>query len=1659
LVLSILFSTSAHAYSVEKATLEWKGSDVKTISPTKSLSGATINVKLSSDYKDCFDPKKYKGKTCIVFVDAKAIGGGTYQLPIRDACKNTTGGYNCTTPDFTFSTTKESNTIKVYSQVDTKGTPVQSLNIPIILDTTTPKLVSIKTGYCEEEICYASGGLLTPVELTFSDTVSSFDYKMVFVGKKGATSTFTPDSCSGTTCKGAVALSCSDGERVTLQVKPSISVEDAMNAVDAAVTQVVECTKEAPKLLANTWRWSADGIAGQAVVGGKVTFTGTFQLAIGDTATGGVNTSNMTADGYVKAVCSPSGDTTDPTVQVCTWELSRVQAGKYDLRFRVYDQVGNYYEVPQNRFVVLNITTINKGEKGPDFFTVVPGKPSPEALSRPALELARKNYMPYPLYLPYSLKTSRADARVVHQKVTACWYRYANDTRGNYTTRLNLFAFGAVDGGLPESRVLYPNAKHSEPNRMDLQIRADPSVLEKADAFDAKCQLDLYVAVGDNIYSIPESENVTFPVKLRGTALGRPGQEFVTKMQEEQKSLNSSTAKLIRTAEKYRQQLDKVCRGAETVVQVQTALSAGKAVLMGVCSTNIPAARDAAAGANNAITSILNPANGVIAELWDGNIAPVEGGWVLNAAANTALQAVVPNNALLGGGGPVRIICRQVNCRATADMNTMGGTATGTDVGSFLLNELTANMNVMDPQASMTGAIGTMCLGGVVYNLQKYQAIDCNYLQCLKEQSTNAGNIRVCEQGRSYQMCSQVVGEFMELPFINMFKNLVQNANHMLKNLPMLAGKFGLMKACDGQVFISAIPKAATECYQIKIGWKAVACSLGNSVIGAIDGQKQSSQALQGIRDVEAAELALQLCEDAAAGKVTQRYTGAEEDQKFDINKVLIEGAVISDAYKAAVRDSPAKTFLMTEKPTGSKYLQCANGNCIDYTPDSHMIELKPGVSGLTGVRLVDSKGTVIAELADSQTPFGMAAVSLLDDDDLSTAAKNGIVGDKKKGEDLKKAITATNNQITGAPGKYLQLYTESQRLEGLLESEGTAGPNYEKYERQLSSVKLEMSGMKTDENNKGIDLEGFANAQYAFNNDIRTLSGRVDSLTAEANRLRTEASKLAPNSEAAAAKIEEAKAKEAAAKDASKKLADAQAVAAKNAAETATGGPDDFSMGKLSGMKESAVNLQKLITTQTAAYTTVEKLVESCTTPGCVIKLDSGMVIDGKTTLVREELVQWLKEQKDLIDKNTNDLSNQKTSISLQEAQIGLYNLQVRVAVAAAAEMAVKANANLKTTADALSKDAVTLRAQAESLAKGDPKRDDLIAQANQKTDIAKSVNACLASDDCSAQFMKFASGGPTAVTDPALLPAFEAIGLVAVKSEKSLDSNEKLLNDLGMALADKGEADITAKAEVAGALLAAKERENTRQRAEDAANDARAGLDMLTGYAAKIALEAGLLDWMQTAEWSQGLADFADEYVSIDGMKHKLCNERTSDLQDNDDGAIYMQNSYGYTNVAATFGSEMRVIENGTKNVTSYITAMSITNPTRTNYKVKVVFSDMKQCYISGCDKEHSLTNNVWYDLNASMTFGGGMRTRIDYLPAKYGKICVIFDKKFPDNKPNSKDTYCRPIKEDTLSGNTPYRPSAISVTSGGTTSTYTSSVDPDEAPPVVDPLGGWS
>ncbi len=687
------------------------------------------------------------------------------------------------------------------------------------LDEIAPTVTSIETELCDELKCFVGSGIPTEVTIQLEDSVGTFHRHLIFY-KLGST-TFNANNCSGTTCYGRATVTCGDEARLDLAVVSANGIpsqDDAGNPVTnpGEVTRVV-CDAKAPANVNVVTRGT--GVLGVIAEDGELEITATL--------TDAVTRVTMTAWTYEvqrnvseNATESIECDRTQNFEQECSMSIGNLAHGRnLQVPLVFTDAVG--HETTSTLYIPRILKVANATTK-PSFFTAKATAATPDPINRAALQLALDNAIDYPQFINYEIKRQSSGARIYRQvmDVESCQLveapesvdnPYGPDDDENWTMGADLYV---------NTKIFYPDADWDEPNRIDASfLRQDTSELP-SETILVRCNLTLTVEKDDTIYTVPEVETLYWPVNLRNSKLGDPGEAFINKINEQRDYLEGDTMKLIGYADQLMATFSQLCSmqqvvniisqyglGTEGIGRLMMALPVGQALMQ-------------------AGSGITGPMLMMSMSTWSGQARSGAQG-----AADTAVNTVT--EAGEEAEGKLRQFCDWVHCNTAQRMNDpddpnyvenklvsaddewlqgLQGVGGDDQFYSAAVDKMTGNLSRPDVSNSLIMSIATRCWSGVVFNLNKWRQIECGYLQCLKEQAAAGHTIAVCEETRGTLMCRQVLGEVFELPYVRTITNLMGNVNRVIQNPLILVKSYYEDSVCGEETLYNDISLKGFGC-------------------------------------------------------------------------------------------------------------------------------------------------------------------------------------------------------------------------------------------------------------------------------------------------------------------------------------------------------------------------------------------------------------------------------------------------------------------------------------------------------------------------------------------------------------------------------------------------------------------------------------------------------------------------------------------------------------------------------------------------------------------------------------------------------------------------------------------------------------------------------
>lgn len=421
----------------------------------------------------------------------------------------------------------------------------------------------------------------------------------------------------------------------------------------------------------------------------------------------------------------------------CAWQTTGVTSGYLStyLKFNFSDPFGNslLYSYPIVIFAVGNETSPNYWEVG-------------DVAAMPyALDLGVMNLIEQRVYFSVPLSSLNPDAGILSMELGSC----IGDT-----------SYLSEDPSLI-------NAEQSTNPYVLLQFAATSDNLTEL-AYN--CSLNIMSQVGDTIAGYPEVENLSLVVNFYKGDLGGFGDNVEDKIEQEKDNWIVDS-KWISTLKKFLYYAEKICGLLYTFGKLKMLMeslskiaAAQSFIPIGVTSI-IKVKADAATettsmGLKSAKLSLDGFCKFVSCNLFYGKnnaigqYQQMTSGWI-GAMGGDFLHDWTGKTPL-----------------------AYEGEFTGRDAGSY-----------MNPKDSIVLSMLTFCVPGIIYNLEKYRQIKCQYIDCLQNEVPQGIPISACDAVQSQETCKYFVGEiFKVFPFTAMFDYYMGMIKDMLSDPLRLLG-------------------------------------------------------------------------------------------------------------------------------------------------------------------------------------------------------------------------------------------------------------------------------------------------------------------------------------------------------------------------------------------------------------------------------------------------------------------------------------------------------------------------------------------------------------------------------------------------------------------------------------------------------------------------------------------------------------------------------------------------------------------------------------------------------------------------------------------------------------------------------------------------------
>jgi len=613
----------------------------------------------------------------------------------------------------------ESKTIKIkINATDLAGNTITStLTKSIEYDVTAPSITSITTEYTYGDVYYVGDKTTFVVEIQEEGIgIDAEDVKLDLSNIQSGLSSEEPDECeeSGSTYECYwYNISCSkDDDNVSITVKSA--TDKIGNAIEEEVTQYVIIDRTSPSITAASA--TAVGVGSEAIEG---------YIKTGDSMDILLNVtevSTLSAYADISAFVTTNGNETGSCSVVdgdewqCTWSSDPIDVGGYissDIEFQVIDLLGNAAEYD------LGIDVYDHSNETNVSYWTSEVKCSPELIDRQITSLVA-----YKVLCSIELTPLTSNQSTISIELDQCYDNPFSNTTG-------------YDSTAYISSVELINADEGTTNPyFDITLTQAEMPINNLSFY---CPISIISKVEDSILQEAEIENITIGLGLYNMPLGELDESLI---------------------EKIRDVEDDAFVGMEWIKSLKTIL---------FYSENI--------------CGLLDLWNKIMV-FW-AFIETASEGQPIYGTSSARVSSIVEKGTM-GKDNIFMKFCKYISCDYTlygnwytgqkslwaSEMRTAGrGFAQSGDkeVGvyeNWLKKYDIGTMWPESPKESILFSLATGCLPGIIYGIEKWRQIQCNYGVCLYYSGDNDILQETCEDQKEYLECTFLWGEVVQwLPF------------------------------------------------------------------------------------------------------------------------------------------------------------------------------------------------------------------------------------------------------------------------------------------------------------------------------------------------------------------------------------------------------------------------------------------------------------------------------------------------------------------------------------------------------------------------------------------------------------------------------------------------------------------------------------------------------------------------------------------------------------------------------------------------------------------------------------------------------------------------------------------------------------------------------
>ena len=684
----------------------------------------------------------------------------------------------------------------------------EPLTYNVFIDTQGPVVAEIGTDKTDSNGTYYVGAKKNIFGVILIETGSGIDPKDVFLDLSalGGSPNLPADNCTGTgqviCIWNNVDISAGSGKKyIGLSSLTKDKAGNYLAGYAGTTIVVLDTTSPAVNFV------NVTAVAGSTSVLSGFILTGNALSIVAEVQEDNNLNAFVDASAFIKNAIKINADSCSKisnNIQRCTWATDEINIKGFisaGLIFNFTDSAGNSIKH------IKNITVTGVGNKTIDFWKNSVGSPSPNAIDK---QLITK-YDPF-IWFPVALST---DTTLPSKKwpVTVTLDRCSENES---------VIISSATGNKPELfnfNPTSPKADSTLPYNVFFKFTLERA-LPPQDSMKIQCGIKIRTLVDNKEISLEENENITFTINYFNNPLGT----IDSRIDKEIKDVKESwlvQAKWLETAQKIFNFAQTACTIVRHVI-----------IAWGIVTGIVDGFKGCCQG--SAVANVIS--------------API---CCSTAAALGTKVTFGAQLAKTGWAARTNQFCKALNCQffwgdwlpdsvkvgpleKYSEMVSKSSVVQGTKKVAgqevpYERKDRNWYLGNIDPKQSLIGSAVFLCLPGVIYNLQKARAIDCRYINCLK-QTQNGMPLYLCTAQRQYAYCKYVWGQIFNLiPFAAALTQIGQSITKALSH-PLEAVSTSLSVACYIAKCANAVsPGFCQVCYAADtLSWFTdVLCDLG----------------------------------------------------------------------------------------------------------------------------------------------------------------------------------------------------------------------------------------------------------------------------------------------------------------------------------------------------------------------------------------------------------------------------------------------------------------------------------------------------------------------------------------------------------------------------------------------------------------------------------------------------------------------------------------------------------------------------------------------------------------------------------------------------------------------------------------------------------------